>query len=437
MFRWLRRIAGGAGDDQPADAVIPIDLAAVPGAFVEADGSPRPQWVVAQGRPPCPGGAGGRRSDGMISRRSLLLGTSALVLGGGGRTLPADERPERSTVVSTDGRAFHINGKPTYAGRTYKGHKVEGLLFNSRMVQGIFDDLNPDTRKKWDYADGPWDPRRNTREFVAAMPDWRAAGLLSFTINLQGGSPQGYSNEQPWHNSAIDPDGRLRDDYTARLRSILDRADELGMAPILGIFYFGQQHRLTGEAATVRAVEHAVDWVLAHGYRNVMIEVANECDHVGYDEIIKPDRAAELIELVKKRSAGKVESPAGRLLVSTSFTGGKIPPDNVIDVADFLLLHGNGVGRPDGIRGMVEQTRKSPKYRDQPVLFNEDDHFNFDRPDNNMLAALSRYAGWGYFDFRMGKEGYDEGFQSVPVNWQISSARKRGFFKLLKIVTGG
>ena len=34
-------------------------------------------------------------------------------------------------------------------------------------------------------------------------------------------------------------------------------------------------------------------------------------------------------------------------------------------------------------------------------------------------------------------EGFDEGYQSVPVNWGISSNRKRGFFTLLAEMTGG
>src|SRR5512138_1982700 len=97
------------------------------------------------------------------------------------------------TSVSIERDRFFINGKPTYAGRTYKGMKIEGLLMNSRMVQGIFDDANPETRAKWNYPDtNKWDPGRNTREFVAAMPQWRKQGLLAFTLNLQGGSPQGY-----------------------------------------------------------------------------------------------------------------------------------------------------------------------------------------------------------------------------------------------------
>src|SRR4051812_13556880 len=110
--------------------------------------------------------------------------------------LAGDAPPARKTVVSIQGQAFHVNGKPTYAGVTYKGMKVEGLLMNSRMVQGIFDDANPETRKLWSYPDGqPWDPERNTREFLAAMPLWRRHGLIAFTINLQGGSPQGYSKD--------------------------------------------------------------------------------------------------------------------------------------------------------------------------------------------------------------------------------------------------
>ena len=42
---------------------------------------------------------------------------------------------------------------------------------------------------------------------------------------------------------------------------------------------------------------------------------------------------------------------------------------------------------------MVGAVHSRASYRGQPVLFNEDDHFDFDQPDNNMLAAISRYAG--------------------------------------------
>jgi hypothetical protein len=308
---------------------------------------------------------------------------------------------------------------------------------NSRMVQAIFDDLNPETRPQWNYPDGPWDPERNTREFVSAMPAWREHGLLGFTVNLQGGNPRGYGKNQPWHNSAFAADGGLRPEYLARLESVLDRADELGMTPIVGYFYFGQDQRLADERAVIRGAENATDWLLAKGYRNVLVEICNEADIKAYEhEILQAHRCHELVELVQRRSAGALDTPRGRLLAGVSMGGGSLPPDAVIAASDFLLLHGNGVREPGRIRSMVEACRSRPAYRGQPVLFNEDDHFDFGKEDNNMLAAVGAYAGWGYFDYRRDGEGFDEGYQSVPVNWSISSGRKRGFFNLLSRVTG-
>src|SRR5262245_3567109 len=129
----------------------------------------------------------------------------------------ATAAPKRATAVSIVGDKFHVNGQPTYKGRAWNDKPIEGLLFNSRMVQATFDDRNPDTRGKWAYPDTKtWDPDRNTREFVEQMPTWRKHGLLAVTLNLQGGSPEGYSKAQPWHNSAIHADGTLDEKYLAR-----------------------------------------------------------------------------------------------------------------------------------------------------------------------------------------------------------------------------
>jgi len=355
----------------------------------------------------------------------LLLGVNSALPGAGAET-------DHGISVAIVGDEFQINGKPTYPGRTWRGHKIQGLLLNSRMVQGIFDDRNPLTAGQWKYPDtGKWDPERNTREFIAAMPVWRQHGLLAFTINLQGGSPQGYSKDQPWHNSAIEGDGSLRPDYLGRLERIIDQADELGMAVILGYFYFGQDQRLKDEGAVIRAADNATKWVFDHGYRNVLIEINNECN-VGYDhDILKPERVHELIQRVQNSTRG-----GRRLLVSASYGGGFIPQENVLRAADFLLVHGTGVPDPDKIADMIRKTRKAAGYRGQPIVFNEDDHFDFDKPNNNFLGAISEHASWGYFDYRKNGEGWDAGYQSVPVDWGISSARKRGFFELLSEITG-
>ena len=108
----------------------------------------------------------------------------------------------------------------------------------------------------------------------------------------------------------------------------------------------------------------------------------------------------------------------------------------MVRASDFILLHGNGVNHPNRMAEMVRETRAVPGYRGQPILFNEDDHFNFEVPHNHFTAAVGEYAGWGCFDFRMRGERYDDGFQSVPVNWGISSPRKAGFFRLLSEITG-
>jgi hypothetical protein len=302
------------------------------------------------------------------------------------------------------------------------------------MVQATFDDLNQETAVRWAYPDtGKWDAERNVREFIAAMLVWRKCGLLAFTVNFQGGSPEGYSKTQPWENSAFNADGSMRKEYLVRMGRVLDAADQLGMVVIVGYFYFGQDQRLRDEAAVIRATDEATQWLLRGGWRNVLVEVDNETNVKAYDhEILKPGRVHELIGRVRDAVVD-----GRRLLVGTSYGGGAIPGENVVRSSNFLLLHGNGVKDPARITEMVKQARAVKGYRPMPILFNEDDHEGFDNPQNNFAAAVAEHVSWGWFDFRRKGEGPDEGYQSPPVNWGISSGRKRGFFKLLSEITGG
>ncbi len=335
------------------------------------------------------------------------------------------------TTVSIRGEQFLIDGRPTYAGRIWRGHKIEGLLMNTRMVQATFDDENPDTRPRWAYPDtGAYDAERNVAEFLAALPTYKAHGVLAVTLNFQGGSPEGYSKAQPWINTAFTPTGEFKAADLDRMRRVIDRLDELGMVAILGIFYFGQDERLEDEAAVIRALDNSVQWVLGCGYENVLIEVNNECNVKKYEhEILQPQRIHELIERAKS-----ITQNGRRLLVGTSYGGNFVPLENVVCVSDFLLIHGNGVSDPNRIAEMVDQSRAVPGYRPMPVLFNEDDHFHFDQDWNNFIAAVSRYASWGYFD--PGQNDYADGYQSPPVNWGLNSERKQAFFNLAQTITG-
>jgi len=350
------------------------------------------------------------------------------------------------TTVTIDGEKFLIDGQPTYAGRSYRDRPVEGLLMNVRAVQATFDDQNSATRDRWAYPDtGAWDAERNLAEFLEALPIWRAHGLLAVTVNFQGGSPEGYSKQQPWDSSAFAPDGSLREPYLERMRRVLDRIDELGMVAIVGYFYQGQDERLADERAVVRAVDGATEWLLAGGWRNSIVEINNECDVPNYEhDILRPHRVHELIARVQAASSDAA-SAGRRLLACTSYRGGTVPSENVLRVADVALLHGNGVTDPAVMAWLIDRTRLRCRTlgREMPIVVNEDDHFDFDRPSNNMLAAVGRYASWGYFDAGPGSGGggargnYADGYQNVPVNWGINTPTKRGFFELLREVTGG
>lgn len=137
-----------------------------------------------------------------------------------------------------------------------------------------------------------------------------------------------------------------------KLEKILNRADELGMVVILGYFYFGQDQHLENEAAVINAVDNATKWILDKGYKNILVAINNETN-IEYDhEILQPHRVHELIEKVKN-----ITEDGHRLLVSTSYGGGFIPLPNVVQTADFLLIHGNGVNNPSRITEMVELTR--------------------------------------------------------------------------------
>lgn len=358
----------------------------------------------------------------MISRRQLLAAATAA---------PLSAFAPRKTEVSIHGEQFYLNGTPTYKGRSFEGHRIEGLLLNSRMIQGIYEDLNPETASRWNYPDGKkYSAERNTREFLAAMPSWRKYGLLAFTIGIQGGSPEGYSKAQPWLNNGYAEDGSLRPAYFSRLERILERADQLGMVAIVNYFYFGQDERLKDTAAVERAALDTTRWILDRGYRHVLVDLVNESDNRSYQQpALQAPNVHALIEKVKAVTAG-----GRRLLTSTSFNGNRIPTEKAVAVSDFVLMHGNGVTDPNRITEMIATVRKMPVWTPKPIVFNEDDHFNFDQPANNMRKALESYASWGYFD--PGKNDYADGYQSMPVNWGINTARKKAFFAFVKQVSG-
>ena len=331
--------------------------------------------------------------------------------------------------VEIDGQKFLVDGKYTYEGRDFEGKPVEGLLLNVRTVQAIFDDENDATKHIWHYPDtSRWDPDRNVKEFAAALPFWRQSGILAVTVNLQGGMPVVKTEAtQPWINTGIQPDGSLKSAYQRRLERVLAAADELGMAVIVGIYYFGQDKYMENEDAVVMGVKNTVQWLLGTGRENILLEINNECDIPLYKwEIMYPERVPELIEIAKS-----ITIDGRRLLVSTSFGGGSLPTAKICELSGFVLVHGNGQ-TADAIKHMVDDIRSMDEFKanPKPIVFNEDSV----RVDN-LDAAFEAYASWGYYD--QGQNNYNDGHQSPPVNWTINTKEKKAFFGRVAEIAGG
>ncbi len=376
------------------------------------------------------------------------------------------------TVVEIQGGDWLLDGRPVHEGREWNGCPVSGLLLNSRMANGLFDDLNPVTRGLWAYPDtGVWDAERNTDELIAALPAYRASGLAAIGVNLQGAAPGGYyrwhdeavkdllarlggggtaptaaevwrglesPRSQPWDSGAFASDGALRPAFAARAERLIGAADARGMAVCLGLFYFGQDERLRDEAAVRRAVDNACDWLLGLPHENVVVEVNNEADIPLYEHaVLTVDEVHALVAQVRGHRRGK-----RCLLAGTSVSGRRAPTAAIAEASDFLLLHGNGLDEPEMITARVAETRALAGYRGQPVVFNEDDHFDFGGRRSNFAAALAARAGWGYFDPGAGAGGrtawgnYRDGYQNPPIDWSIGTPRKRAFFAMLEDVTG-
>lgn len=339
------------------------------------------------------------------------------------------------TRVTIEGDKFLINGEPTYKGRIFEGTDIEGMLFNTRMVQAIFDDENAQSRDRWAYPDtGQWDPDRNVDEFIAALPTYRDHGIVAVTLNLQGGMPvTGTERTQPWLNTAFTPEGDLKPAYMARLEKAIRACDEQGLVVILGYYYFGQDENMKDEAAIRRGVEAATRWILDKGFENVLVEVNNECDVPLYEhEILTPPRVDELVELAKSITIG-----GRRLLVSTSYTNWSFvssdrvsPTEAVFAASDYILFHTNNLD-PEKTRLACKTVLANPalKGNPKPVVINEDSTLV-----DNMDAAFPFRIPWGYYD--QGDNNYKDGYQSPPVNWGISTREKERFFKRVAEITG-
>jgi len=246
----------------------------------------------------------------------------------------------RATEVSMSGTRWLINGK-----LTNPGIPAEGMLMNVRMVNATFED-----RHRPDF-----DAEANTAKFIAKIPDYAAHGVNAFTLCLQGGMP-GYEGAV---NAAFEPEGSLRADYLRRVERVIRACDQNGVVVILG-FYYQRRAKILREEAAVRAgVVNGAKWMTSAGFKNVVVEVANEFPHKGLaHEIIRSAKGqASLLRFAKQTSPG--------LLVTASGYGdGKVHPSHGLGMParnlariGYCMLQGGRWGAAQVIpKWFVEET---------------------------------------------------------------------------------
>jgi CubicO group peptidase (beta-lactamase class C family) len=252
---------------------------------------------------------------------------------------------------------------------TYRGTKAAGRLMNVRMVNAVFEDA----RRRG------FDAEANTDRFLGALPDYVSHGVRAFTINLQGGMP-GYEGAV---NSAFDADGNLRDAYLRRVRRVIEACDRRGVVIILGCYYQRQDQVLKNDDAVRAGVVNVAQWLRGCGFTNVVLEIANEFGHDGFDHRLLRTAAGqvELLRLAKKTHP--------ELLVSTSGLGGGTVPAEVARAADFLLIHFNGTKLAD-IPARVKALRQFGK----PIVCNEDAKTG-DAGGRAAKLCVANGASWG------------------------------------------
>jgi hypothetical protein len=309
--------------------------------------------------------------------RFLALAVTAVVLRGVGlladdaeTSAPPQPKPfQATTEVALSNGFWTLSGKPTYAGT-----RAKGLLFNVRMVHALFEDRNDKTR-----PDG-FDADANTARFVASLPKYAAQGVLAFTVNLQGGDP-GYEGAL---NSAFASDGTLRGSYIARAAQIIEACDAAGLVVILGCLSPNQDQHLEDSAAIREAVVGTAAWVHSRGYKNVLLEVADDHLQAGYDheKLHDPTLVASLIRAAREAAPG--------LLISASGAPNGRVNHLVAGASDFLLLHFHRVPSEQVFR------RSASAAKHVKALVCNADAKTGEAAVSTLESAVQALCSWGY-----------------------------------------
>jgi hypothetical protein len=318
-----------------------------------------------------------------------------------------------NTVLTIEDDLFLINGKLTYSENSFYQKGCQGLLLNARFIQAIFD--NKSNRLLFSRFGRSFNPLQNTKDLIEALPDWYSAGLRAITIGLQGGGPCFTMDAYSLDNNPYSPDGfHLDQEYLDRLEMILTAADNIGMVVIVNYFYGAMVKYLKDEIAIMQAVDTISTWLREKGYKNLIIEIANEYDTEGYANfpiLHTEEGIVSLMKIARRASGG--------LPVSCSPSGGAFS-DVIAQNSDVILIHGNDQTRQE-LQNLINRAKKIQPTR--PIVCNEDSASLAQMP-----VAVRNGVSWGYYN-NLSK-------QEPPTDWGICNGEDRFFALRMKEILG-
>ena len=202
--------AGRLGEERHASIVVPSKLSRSRRVHFERPSRRLTRQAAAGGETAvqCPGAPPRAHPD---RRRPTLLCRH-------GRHGPHRTGNARTSALIENGR-FIVNGQPTCKGREWNGPKVEGLLLNTRLVQGIFDDANPDAKTAGSTrtpANGPRPQHARVRRRHARLAQVRPSCIHDQPPGRQPGGL--FRSGQPRVKFRFRPDGSLDPAYLAPWR---------------------------------------------------------------------------------------------------------------------------------------------------------------------------------------------------------------------------
>ncbi len=346
-----------------------------------------------------------------------------------------------TTIELVDG-TFRINQRSTYtaeAGFPNAHPLLSGKLLMLKTANCLFDDQNyPYCGSRqhpywgevsWDYPDGPWDAARHTREFIDSLALYARCGFNMVSATLMQNVPTGRPHDYPWDCCAYDRDGSLKSSFSSRLDSVLQATDRLGLIVFLVLFCPRGDHHLPvlgSEDADDELVRTCVGSVIRHlidgNHTNVILEVVHEPDNVYSHRLCTGDYVHEFIHYARAISDG-------RFLLTAGYWNPSAPSARVLASVDFLS-HGEQNASPSIVRRDSESFRHTiERFGLKTLLFCQE-------VSGAACIEPALETNTGVALYNQGVNDYNEGYQSVPVNWRPTTPAKWNLCRQVAHLTG-